>query len=129
MNSETIQFFKTRLTMLLDALNEQGPLKIKPNRDAPSEKTDEDHQPLNEMLQTIASNRNRNHNKIKVQIEDALEVIDRYPDEYGLCVACEDPIGHRRLLMMPYVQMCVRCQEASEVRSGGRRRHLTDYSS
>ena len=128
MDSEAIQFFKTRLKMLLAALNEQGGLRIQPNRDAPSEKTDDDHQPLNEMLQSIASSRNRNQSRIKAQIEEALDVIKTYPDEYGLCIECEKSIAHRRLLMMPYAQRCVRCKEAMEEQVGGRRRHLTDYS-
>ena len=126
MDDKTIQLFKERLSALFAALNEEGTVQIKPNREAPSEKTDEDHQPLNEMLQTIASNRNRNHAVIKAQIEEALDIIQRYPDEYGVCIECENPIAHRRLLMMPYTQMCVPCKEASEGNRQARRRHLTD---
>ena len=128
MDDKTIQFFKERLSALFTALTEDGAVKIKPNRQTPSEKTDDDHQPLNEMLQSIASSRNRNHALVKAEIAEALDTIERYPDEYGICIECEKPIAHRRLLMMPYTQMCVQCKEASEGNKTSRRRHLTDYS-
>ena len=31
-------------------------------------------------------------------------------DEYGLCVACEEPIGQRRLTAIPWAKFCIRCQ-------------------
>ena len=128
MDSDRVEHFRTKLSLLQSALEGDGKIKVEPNRDSPSEKTDDDHQPLNEMLQSIASSRNKNYAKSLNLIKDALDKIKRYPEEFGLCQECEEPIPERRLEMMPYAQFCVRCQAAQEDSTAGRRRHLTDYN-
>ena len=35
-------------------------------------------------------------------------------DEYGLCTACEEPIGFKRLVARPESPMCLGCQSARE---------------
>ena len=84
-------------------------------------------QPLAEMNQIIASKRNRARTDVLARVVRALERIEQAPEEFGLCRECEEPIG-KRLEAMPYVEMCVDCQQE---RDGGpktgRRRHITDY--
>ena len=65
---------------------------------------------------------------LRRRIEAALQRIDRDPDDYGLCMECEEPIRRRRLELMPAVELCVKCQSAQESdRPAGRRNHLTNY--
>ena len=45
-------------------------------------------------------------------IEDALKRISR--EEYGVCVGCEEDINEKRLVAVPWAQMCIQCQEESE---------------
>ncbi len=42
----------------------------------------------------------------------ALEALER--GEYGVCADCEEPISTRRLEVLPWAQLCVRCQDARE---------------
>ena len=35
-------------------------------------------------------------------------------DEFGLCRACDEPIGFARLQARPFVRVCLRCQSARE---------------
>ena len=63
------------------------------------------------------------------QIREALELIDDDPEDYGICETCDEPIPPRRLELMPWVSLCVRCQEKLERdgRAGRSRKNLTDY--
>ena len=100
MKSDRIEYFRHKLQCLETALEESGKIEAAPNRDSPTEKTDDDHQPLNEMLQTIASSRNKNYAQTLKRVKDTLEVIKRYPEEFGLCEECEEPISEKRLDMI-----------------------------
>ena len=75
---------------------------------------DEDAQPLAEMSQTIASSRNRNRSAVLARVVAALARLDDEPDAFGLCVECEEPIAAKRLDLMPYVELCVECQQAKD---------------
>ena len=89
---------------------------------------DEDEQPLAEMSQTIASSRNRNRAGELARIQAALARLDQDPDGFGLCAECEEPIAAKRLELMPYVELCVECQQAKDgPRQPVGRRHLRDY--
>ena len=33
---------------------------------------------------------------------------------FGLCIECEEPIPAKRLELMPYVELCVECQQATD---------------
>ena len=46
------------------------------------------------------------------RIRAALQAIAE--GEYGICRACDEPIGYRRLKARPNVTVCVRCQAGSE---------------
>lgn len=127
MSPEDLAFFRARLEALEAALEGAGPHRLDPNRTDEAGRRDDDHQPLNEMLNMIASSRNRNRTAELARIKAALRRIDREPDEYGRCVDCDEYIKRRRLELMPAVEMCVGCQSATETPAGGRRRHLTDY--
>jgi DnaK suppressor protein len=89
--------------------------------------SDEDAQALSEMLQVLASQRNRGQADLLGRIDRALRKIDVEPEDYGVCEACEEPIAPRRLELMPYALRCAACQAKDEPRHAGARKHLTDY--
>ena len=116
---------------LLDArlaLQDAGSVEIAPNRADPADtKTDEDAQPLNEMNQVIASNRNRARAGSLEAIEAALDKIAEDEGEYGLCEECDERIPLGRLELMPWAELCTKCQTKLESPRGGGRKHLLDY--
>jgi DnaK suppressor protein len=120
---------RQRLLDLRAELLREGDLEIEPGRaDAAAVGTDEDAQPLTEMSQTIASNRNRERTGIMRHIARALGRLDQDPETFGLCVECEEPISAKRLALMPYAELCVECQQARDPARGRTRRGLTDFS-
>src|SRR5690349_11694056 len=38
---------------------------------------------------------------------------------YGICLSCEDPIRPERLQAVPWAELCLVCQERSDVRAAG----------
>lgn len=90
---------------------------------------DEDEAPLTEMNQAIASSRNRERVERLAQIHEALSRLDEDPEDFGLCEACDEPIRPRRIELMPWVTLCVACQDKLERdgRVAGGRKKLTDY--
>jgi len=127
MSPREIVRFKEKLLALKAEILAEGDLQIEPSAKDPTEVTDEDAQPLAEMNQVIASKRNRARTDVMARVVRAIGRIESAPEEFGLCSECEEPIG-KRLEAMPYVELCVDCQQE---RDGGpktgRRRHLTDY--
>jgi len=107
----------------------KSPRKVEPNRDGEAEVGgDEDEQPLNEMLQTIASNRNRSDADVLAKVRHALEKLASDPDSFGECEECGDEIALGRLKAMPYAQLCVNCQAKKDPsRTLPTRKRLTDY--
>lgn len=105
------------------------PARIEPNRRDPATTgvADEDAQALSEMLQVLASQRNRGQADLLGRIDRALRKLDDTPEDYGLCESCEEEIPQKRLALMPYASLCAQCQARSEPRVGGGRRSLTDY--
>ena len=119
---------RLRLLELRAELLREGDVEIEPGRaDAAAVGTDEDAQPLTEMSQTIASNRNRARTGVLRLVAAALERLDREPELFGQCIECEEPIGGKRLALMPYADLCVECQQARDAPRGGTRRGLTDF--
>jgi len=120
---------ENRLLELERELSGKTPLRIEPNRtDDAKVGGDEDEQPLNEMMQSIASNRNRNMAGVLVKVQKALNKLRESPDEYGECEECGDPIATARLEAMPYAEFCVDCQGKRDAPKGGpTRKKLTDY--
>jgi DnaK suppressor protein len=91
-------------------------------------KPDEDAQPLAEMNQVIASSRNRNRTEVLARIMAALGRLQSGPDSFGQCTECGEEILPRRLELMPYVELCVECQQARDRPDGPTgRRHLRDF--
>lgn len=122
------QSIEARLRGMRDSLRAGGDLELGQEID-PARKVDEDAQPLAEMAQVIASNRNRTRAEQLREIEAALERMHDEPESFGACETCEEPIGRRRLELMPWVRLCIECQQADEREHGraGARKHLTDY--
>ncbi len=121
--------FKKALQALAKELAVKTPHKIDPNRaDEAEVGGDEDEQPLNEMSQAIASNRNRNAALILARVERALEKLKEMPEDFGLCEECGDDIPLPRLNAMPYAELCVQCQSKRDGPKGGpTRRKITDF--
>ena len=120
---------RKRLLELKAEILVEGDIQLEPGRaDATAVGSDEDAQPLTEMSQAIASSRNRNRSGVLGRVVAALGRLENDPDMFGLCTECEEPIPDKRLDLMPYVELCVECQQANDgpKRPGGRR-HLRDF--
>src|SRR5512142_2229816 len=106
-----------------------GPQRIEPNRRDPTTTgvSDEDAQALSEMLQVLASQRNRGQAELLSRIDAALHKLERTPDDFGICEECEEELDPRRLALMPYATRCRGCQARAEPRRGQGRRKITDY--
>ena len=90
---------------------------------------DQDEAPYREMEQALASSRNRERAALIQQIQGALRRLDESPASFGDCEDCDQAIPVRRLELMPWTTLCVRCQEARDGDRGpGRRRKVTDYT-
>jgi len=111
------------------AATQAGPVRIEPNRTDPATAgvADEDAQALSEMLQVLASQRNRGQADLVARIDRALAKLRSAPEDFGLCEDCEEEIDPRRLAVMPYATRCPACQARAEPRLGQGRRKLTDY--
>lgn len=129
MKPSELERHRKRLLELRAEIIAEGDVEIEPGRqDATAVGSDEDAQPLAEMSQAIASSRNRNRSAVLVRVAAALKRLDGDPETFGLCVECEEVIPAKRLDLMPYVELCVDCQQASDgPRSTGSRRHLRDF--
>jgi len=129
MDSKALARHRKRLLELKAEIVNEGDLPIEPGRSDPTAVgSDEDEQPLAEMSQTIASTRNRTRAAVLGRVVAALARIEDAPDMFGLCAECEEPIAPKRLEVMPYVELCVECQQASDgPRQPSGRRHLRDY--
>jgi DnaK suppressor protein len=124
-----LQRHRKRLLEMKAEILSEGDVEIEPGRkDEAAVGSDEDAQPLAEMSQTIASSRNRNRSAVLARIVAALARMDADPEIFGLCVECEEEIPAKRLDLMPYVELCVDCQQATDgKRPAGGRRHLRDF--
>lgn len=116
------------LRQLREQLVRSGPARIEPNRTDPSTSgvADEDAQALSEMLQVLASQRNKGQAELLARIDRALRKLATEPEDFGLCERCEEEIAPRRLGLMPYAALCTACQAAAEPHRAQTRRRLTD---
>jgi DnaK suppressor protein len=121
--------FRAALEKLRAETLEAGPAAIEPNRKDPTTVgvADEDEQALNEMLQTLSSQRNKKRSEMLAQIQRALRKLDESPDDFGLCEECEEEIAPKRLESMPYAAYCAECQSKRDPRRGVARKSVTDY--
>jgi len=128
-DAASLRRHRKRLSDLRAEILNEGDLAIEPGRTDPAAVgTDEDEQPLAEMSQTIASSRNRARAGELSKIQAALARLENDPDSYGLCAECDEPISPKRLELMPYVDLCVECQQAKDgPKQPSGRRHLRDY--
>jgi len=129
MNANELAQHRRALQRLRAELVSTGPARIEPNRTDPASAgvADEDAQALSEMLQVLASQRNRGQAELVGRIDRALARLAAEPDEFGLCQDCEEPIPAKRLALMPYAMRCAACQAKVEPRAGAPRKNLTDY--
>jgi DnaK suppressor protein len=126
--SEPTARHRARLLALRAEILSQGDIALEPGRADPvAVGGDEDEQALSEMHQVIASRRNRVRTGDLGRIQAALKRLDEDPESFGLCSECGEPIG-KRLELMPFVELCVECQQAKDGNPRGPgRRHLRDF--
>jgi len=127
-DAKALQRLRAALEAQRDALLAEGDLDVDRETENPvASKVDEDSAPLEEMNQVIASNRNRERARRLAQVDDALARMREDPDDFGLCEACDEPIGAKRLELMPWSTLCIDCQSERETDRSSGRRHLTDF--
>jgi len=121
---------KKLLTALEAELSDKAPTRIEPSRQDEHEvKVDEDAQPLNEMLQAIASSRNRNQQGVLQKVQKALQKLKEDPKGFGECEECGDDLPWGRLRALPFAEYCVSCQAQKDgPKAGPTRRKITDYT-
>jgi DnaK suppressor protein len=134
MSQPRADLYKKRLLQLKAEILDEGDTELDPAEDRSSGliKPDEDAQPLAEMNQVIASSRNRNRTEVLGRVIAALARLDKDLEggepTFGQCLECGEAISPRRLELMPYVELCVECQQSRDTPSGPTgRRHLRDY--
>jgi DnaK suppressor protein len=129
MDAAARERYRKRLAELKAEMLSEGDIEIEPGRqDATAIAVDDDAQPLVEMSQAIASSRNRNRAQVLARVVAALARLSDSDDAFGLCVECEEPIAAKRLDLMPYVELCVECQQTKDgPKSPTGRRHLRDF--
>lgn len=128
MDATLRQRLATRRLALRDELRGEGAVDLTSEVDT-ARKVDDDAAPLEEMSKVIASNRNKSRADELRAIEAALARMHDDPEDFGACEGCGEDIPLRRLELMPWVRLCIECQQVEE-REGGAsatRRHLTDY--
>lgn len=110
-------------------LRTRSPAKVEPNRTSPEDiGGDEDDQPLNEMLQSVASGRNRNDAQVAALVTRALAKLRDEPEDFGVCEDCNEDILVGRMKALPYARFCVACQSLHDGSKGRpTRSKLTDY--
>jgi DnaK suppressor protein len=120
--------YERSLRLARDRLLRSGPARIEPNRTDPVSTgvADEDAQALSEMMQVLASQRNKGQADLLARIDRALRKLSTDLDDYGLCEQCEEPIAPKRLALMPYALLCTACQAAREPKRPHTRRRLND---
>ena len=121
--------YETKLEALRAEALAAEPAKIEPNRKDPTTVgvADEDEQALSEMMQTLASQRNKKQAERVAQIDRALRRLRGQPDQFGLCEDCEEEIGDKRMALMPFATLCLECQYKRDPKRGQSRKSLTDY--
>ncbi|HLK93744.1 MAG TPA: TraR/DksA C4-type zinc finger protein [Polyangia bacterium] len=129
METSRSERYRQRLLALKTEILAAGDIEPEAARqEATAVGNDEDAQPLAEMSQSIASSRNKNRAGVLGRVLAALARLESEPETFGLCVECEEPIADKRLELMPYVDLCVECQQAQDgPRQKSGRRHLRDF--
>jgi DnaK suppressor protein len=130
MQKTNLADLKKRLFALRDDITHQGKIPVTSERvnKTENESLDEDTQPLSEMTQVIASNRNRTRMAALDKIKAAIHKLEIAPDTFGLCTECGEDISQKRLELIPYVELCIDCQsEKDGARKSKVRKNLLDF--
>lgn len=124
LSPKDIARFRSKLLALETELLAEGDVALEPGRtDAAQVGVDDDEQPIIQMTQAIASNRNQTRASHLQAIHRALARIAT--DDFGVCSDCGEDIATKRLEAIPWVELCIDCQarqERQSSRSYGRRR-------
>ncbi len=129
MNESERRAWEGRLRERRDKIIADGPARIEPNRTDVADVgvADEDAQALSEMLQTLASTRNRDSARELEQIGRALRKLRDEPEDFGVCEDCGEDIPEKRLNVMPFAAFCAECQAKVDPRRNVARTKVTDY--
>lgn len=119
---------KGLLEKLVKDLSARGRRRLEPNKTDDVERPDEDDdQPLNEMNQSIASNRNAHDAAVLARVRAALKRLAAEPEDFGNCLDCGDEVPFARLKALPYAEYCLECQGRRDPSGRATRTKLTDY--
>jgi RNA polymerase-binding transcription factor len=53
--------------------------------------------------------------RMLIEIDEALRILYKEPERYGLCDNCGEPIAFERLDIVPWTRLCVTCQREQEL--------------
>jgi RNA polymerase-binding protein DksA len=110
MNQENLATFKERLEKLKNEIL----LLIQDEEDSTvtREALDDIDQTSNMLAREMGSKLSKNHKTNLMKVEQALRRIKE--KSYGKCMECSADIPAARLQVLPFAELCVRCQEEQE---------------
>ena len=110
MNQENLTTFKERLERLKNEIL----LLIQDEDDSTvtREALDDIDQTSDMLAREMGSMMSKNHKNNLMKVEQALKRIKE--KNYGKCMECSTDIPVARLQVLPFAELCVRCQEEQE---------------
>lgn len=127
MNEADCQRMRAVLAARLQSRLNEGTNEVaREDVDVSASAKDDDLGPYMAMDQAIASGRNAAYAAEVAALAAALNRIDESPEDFGVCIECDQDIPFRRMELLPHATMCVGCQSRHESGSS-RRRKVTDY--
>jgi DnaK suppressor protein len=54
--------------------------------------------------------------RLLIDIDEALRILYKQPENYGFCMSCNQEIAVERLDLVPWAKMCVECQTQEEAK-------------
>jgi len=112
MSDKMVAYFKDRLTqMSVNLFNKEKSISLS-MVDSPNREPDHVDQGINEELLNQDFTLQEHEDKLRHEVEAALERID--DGTYGYCEETDMPIGVPRLLAAPYARYCLEVQEQKE---------------
>lgn len=115
MSPDQIEFFKSRLTAMMDAIaqkNANGGV-LAEEAEFLADPSDRASQEADLNFNLLIRERDR---EVVREIRDAMDRIEE--GSYGICEECGEDIAHARLQARPMTLYCVSCQEGLELQSG-----------
>ena len=114
MNNTDFELLKdtlqTKLTTIVAGSDKRGDIVIQQSADA----LDQTQFAAERDLVVTLLNRDTQMSR---RVKGALQRMEE--GTYGTCLACDDPISVKRLQAVPWAELCLRCQERSDLLAAG----------